>query len=219
MEGIFSVDGKAFRFFDKMSDLVILNFLWLICSLPVVTIGASTTALYSVVIKMVKDEDSYVARSFFSSFRKNFRQSTIIWGILIAVVAVLYFDFYFSSHTPMEGAELFFIPFTMIAVLILLTGLYVFPIQAFFQNSIKKTIKNSLYMALAHLPHSLLIGVISAGPCVVLFLLAGNASLAFLVDLVIGISFFAWVDAHIFVKIFERYIPKNISGEGKDMGQ
>lgn len=208
MEGIFSVDGKAFNFFSRMSDLVILNLLWLVCCIPVVTIGASTTALYAVVIKMVKDEESYVIRSFFSSFRENFKQATVIWGILLAVASLLYFDFYFSSHAPVAGAGLLFIPFAVAAILMVLTSLYVFPIQAVFKNSIKKTLKNSLYMALAHLPFSLLIGLLTTGPCAVLFLLSEKITLAIFVNLVIGIAFFAWANAHIFVKIFDRYMPK-----------
>lgn len=211
MEEIFSVDGKAFRFFGKMSDLVILNLLWLVCSIPVITLGASTTALYSVVIKMVKDEESYIVKSFFSSFRENFKQATVIWGILLAVFSLLYVDFFFSSHTPVTGGELLFIPFAIVAILTVLTSLYVFPMLAVFRNSIKKTLKNSLYMALAHLPFSAFIGLIAAGPGMLLFLLSGKVMLAIFIDLVIGIAFFAWVNAHIFVKLFERYMPDRAS--------
>lgn len=71
MGGFFSIDGKGFRFLSTMSELVTLNLLWLLCCIPIVTIGASTAALYTITIKMVKNEDSYVIRGFFSSFKQK----------------------------------------------------------------------------------------------------------------------------------------------------
>lgn len=209
MEGFFSMDGKGFRFLSTASELVILNLLWLLCSLPVVTIGASATALYSVSIKIVKNEESYVAKGFFHSFKQNFRQATVIWMLMLAVIAVLYFDFYFSAHAQVEGAALLFIPFALAGMLLVLTMIYVFPVLAVFDNSIGKALRNSLYMALAHLPYSVLAAVVTTGPVAVVFLLRYRISLAVFIDLVIGFAFFAWVNSHIFVKLFERYMPKD----------
>lgn len=209
MEGLFSVDGKGFQFLSTASELVILNLLWLLCSLPILTIGASTTALYSIAIKIVKNEESYVARGFWNSFKRNFRQATTIWVLILAVIAILYFDFYFSAHAPVKGAAVLFVPFALAAMLLILTGIYVFPILAVFDNSIGKTLKNSLYMALAHFPSSVLAVVVSAGPIVVVLLLHNRLSLALFLDLVIGFAFFAWVNSHIFVRLFERYMPKS----------
>lgn len=206
MNRFFSIDGKGFGFLGTASDLVILNLLWLLCCIPVVTIGASTTALYAVVIKMVKNEDSYVARGFFSSFRQNFRQATAIWLILLTVMAVLFFDFYFCSHAPIKGARVLFIPFATITALLALVLVYVFPIQAVFQNTIWKTLKNSLFMALAHLPLSLLALAVSMGPAAVLFLAAGNWEQALFFNCVIGFAFFAWTNCHILVRVFSRYM-------------
>lgn len=209
MEGLFSVDGKGFRFLSTVSELVILNLLWLLCSLPILTIGASTTALYSVTIKIVKNEESYVARGFWNSFKRNFRQATTIWVFILAVIAILYFDFYFSAHAPVKGAAVLFVPFAFAAMLLILTGIYVFPILAVFDNSIGKLLKNSLYMALAHLPSSVLAAIVAAGPVMALFLLRDRLSFALFLDLVIGCAFFAWVNSHIFVRLFERYMPKS----------
>ncbi len=208
MEGLFSVDGKGFRFFGIASELVILNLLWLLCCIPVVTAGAATTALYAVAIKIVKNEESYVTRDFFHSFRQNFGQATVMWLLMLSAAAILYFDFYFSAHAPVRGAAVWFIPFAVIAALLLLTMLYAFPIQAVFCNPIRKTLKNALYMALAHLPQSALALMAAAGPVAVILLFRQNRSPAIFFDCVIGVAFFAWLKAHIFVKIFERYMPR-----------
>ncbi len=76
MDRIFNMDNKFFTFMGKAADLILLNIIFLICCLPVVTIGASVTAMYYVTLKMVRNEESYISRSFFQSFRQNFRQAT-----------------------------------------------------------------------------------------------------------------------------------------------
>ena len=80
MGRLFEIDGKLFHAMSKIADLVTLNLLWLICCLPVVTIGASTSALYCVTLKMAGNEDTYVCSSFFHSLKENMKQSLIIWG-------------------------------------------------------------------------------------------------------------------------------------------
>ena len=75
-------DNVIVRALNKICDMVCLNVLWLICCIPIITIGASTTALYTIMLKMVKNEEGYIFRGFFKAFKSNFKQSTIIWIIL-----------------------------------------------------------------------------------------------------------------------------------------
>ncbi|MDU5109913.1 MAG: YesL family protein [Clostridium sp.] len=208
MEKIFAIDGKLYNFLSKVGDLTLLNILWIICCIPVFTIGASTTALYYVLMKIEKGEDPYIFRSFFHSFKENFLQATIVWGIIVLVSAILYFDFYFSSHVQSGVAKLLVIPFILIAFFLLSTTCYVFPVMSFFKNSIKKTIINSFKMSIAHLPYTILIIIFALGPWGGIFLPSQNFMLAVFIDIVIGFSLFAWLSTHIFQKLFERYIPK-----------
>ena len=208
MGGIFAVDGKATEVFRTATDLVKLNLLWLLCGIPVVTIGASTTALYSVAIKMVKNEESYVVKDFFSAFRKNLKQATVVWLMICVAAGILFFDFYFSSHAKTDGAALLFVPFAMAAILLVMLLLYVFPVMAVFENRIKKVFKNSLLLALAHLPQTLLVLVISMGPLAMCFLFASELSLMVYMNFVFGIAFFAWINAHVFVRLFHPYMTK-----------
>lgn len=204
MERLFSMDGKLINFMNRIADMVLLNLLWIICSIPIVTIGASTTALYAVTLKMARNEDSYICSSFFGAFRENFKQATCIWGLILGIAGVLYFDFYFSSHMESGGARYLFIVFAVIAFLLIMTTCYVFPILAFFENSTKKAVKNSLMMAAAHLPYTAVIIVTSFVPILILF--SGNLVMALFLDIIIGVSLSAWANAHIFRKLFERYI-------------
>ena len=76
-------DNVVMRAIGKIGDLICLNVLWLICCIPVITIGASTTALYTVMLRLVRNEEGYIFRGFFKAFKLNFKQSTIIWIILL----------------------------------------------------------------------------------------------------------------------------------------
>ena len=98
LSGIFNYDNPFWRFIGKFCDVMILNVLWVLCSIPVVTMGASTTAVYYVTLKLVRDEEGPTIRSFFRSFKENFRQATIIWLIMLAAGSLLGFDLYFRSE-------------------------------------------------------------------------------------------------------------------------
>ena len=100
LQGFFNYDNPVWRFIGKLGDLILLNILWIVCSIPVFTIGASTTAVYYVTLKLARDEGDSTIRSFFHSFKSNFRQATAIWLILLAAGIVLGIDFWFFCHGP-----------------------------------------------------------------------------------------------------------------------
>ena len=89
MDSFFNPEGSVMRALSRVADLAILNVLWLVCSIPVVTMGASTTAFYSISMKMVRDEESYIIRGFFKAFKENFKQSLIVWLIFLLVTSVV----------------------------------------------------------------------------------------------------------------------------------
>lgn len=204
MNGIFAMDGRLIQYMNRFADLVLLNLLWFICCLPIVTIGASTTALYYVTLKMAGNEEEYVFSSFFRSFKENLKQSMIIWGMLVLSGVILYFDFYYSSHIDSDFGRMLFIPLTIATFVIVITGEYVFPVMAFFRNSTKKLVKNAFFLAIAYLPSTVLLIIVSFLP--LLLLLTGNFMIVAFIDVVIGVSLSAWINAHIFRRIFKRYM-------------
>ena len=84
MGRFFNMDNKFFVFMGRIADLCMLNILCIVCCIPVITAGASLTALYYVTMKMVRNEESYIFRSFFKSFKQNFKQATVINLIMLA---------------------------------------------------------------------------------------------------------------------------------------
>ena len=93
MAGFFSVDSKLYKFMSKLTDLFKLNFLWLVFSLPIVTVGISTTAAYTVALKMAENQEGYIAGDFLKAFKANWKQGLVMTFITIICVWAVYLDF------------------------------------------------------------------------------------------------------------------------------
>ena len=104
---LFSMDGKFLETFNKITDLVTLNILWLLCCIPIITIGASTSALYQVTLQIAENRDSYITKEFFKAFRENFRQATIVWLAGIVTGFVLLSDMFIISHFCNFGTDIY----------------------------------------------------------------------------------------------------------------
>ena len=136
----FSVDSPFYRFITKFWDLVQLNFFWLLCCLPIVTIGPSTVAACTVALKMAEDTEGYIGRSFFKAFKENLKGG-IPLGILLLVAAyAVYLDFQFWQATE----SLLFLIMGMVALFVFALGfIYAFPLMARYENTLRNTLKNS----------------------------------------------------------------------------
>lgn len=202
MDKLFSMEGNLLNKMEKIADMVLLNVLWIICCIPILTAGSATTALYSVMLKMVKDEESYIVRSFFYAFKENFKQSTIIWMLFLGALGLISVDFYFWNLKIGMG-KIIIIPFAIILFLAVITLQYTSPILAFFENSTSKVLKNAFLMATSYIPYTILILAVNLSPWILL--LFSNLMISSFWNLVIGFSFSAWINAHIFRKIFEKH--------------
>lgn len=205
--GFFNYDNPVWRFIGKFFDVMILNLLWIACSLPIVTMGASTTAVYYVTLKLVRDEEGSTIKSFFKSFRENFKQATIIWLILLVVGAVIGFDLYFFlvvQTTASTFRNVMLSVFIAVAVIYLGITLFVFPLQCRFYNPVRRTLFNALFMSVRHFLHTL--GMLVMDAAVPMFALFVVPLLQpFL--LLFGFPLLAFFNSYIFVRIFDKYMP------------
>ena len=156
---------KLFSYESKFSQLVLmlcqsclLNVLWFICSIPIVTIGASTTALYYVCLKIVRGEEQYVIPMFFRSFKENFRQATQLWLIMLGVGILLGTDGYILSHLRTHSTGPAAVLWTLLFALLIAASivytiilLYVFPLTASVVNTNKEMLKNSFLIGTHYL--------------------------------------------------------------------
>lgn len=139
---LFNINSGFFKFINRLLDVLFINLLWIICSLPIVTIGASTCAAFSITLKMVDDEEGYIGKTFFKAFKQNFKQGTLMWLITAPCVYMLYllWQMVIKSEDINAIVIIGVILLTAIAISI---NLYSYPLIARYENSLKKIIKNS----------------------------------------------------------------------------
>lgn len=139
---LFNMNSGFFKFINRLLDVLFINLLWIICSLPIVTIGASTCAAFSITLKMVDDEEGYIGKTFFKAFKQNFKQGTLMWLITAPCIYMLYllWQMVIKSEDINAIVIIGVILLTAIAISI---NLYSYPLIARYENSLKKIIKNS----------------------------------------------------------------------------
>lgn len=215
MRRFFDFDGPLFTFLTRLFDIMWLNLLYIICCIPVVTIGAATTALYYTTLKMAKNEDGYNTRDFFKSFVLNLRQGTIIWVIFLAIIAIIGMDVKvvtggnlqdFIGDGGVSKVVLGAVGITILLVSFILT--YVFPILAKFDNTVKNTIKNAFLISIRHLPYTILFLIIEIVPCVLVYLSIVTGTFIGLALIFVMFSLVAYINSKYFNKIFVLYMPK-----------
>lgn len=154
---LFNPENPGMRFLSKLFDLIVLNFLFVICSLPIVTIGASITAMYSVSLKMIRNEESYIVKSFLSAFKNNFKTATLLWIPTLMIGGFLCADLYII-HNVLDASYLFLRYPIMCFIIILASGyLYLFPLLSFYQCPTRQLVKNAFLLSLGHLPTTVIV--------------------------------------------------------------
>ena len=155
---IFSYESKFSRVMMVISQSCYLNLLWFVCSIPVVTLGASTTALYDVALKIARGDDAEIGRRFFASFKSNFKQATQIWLILLALGIVLGTDIYVLNHLrnfatgPLAIIETIALAMVIAAcIAYAIVHIYVWPLTASVENTNFQMIKNSFLIGTHYL--------------------------------------------------------------------
>ena len=162
MSNLFNLDGPILQFINKIVYSVYLNILWFICCIPVITAGASTTALFYVTLKIAKNEEGNITKAFFHSFRQNFRQGTLIWLILLALRIILGVDGYVLYHMRFENLfwTLCTAVFCVAAIAYAIVLMYIFPLLARFDNTTGAMFKNALFIGVRFLFCTALMAVI-----------------------------------------------------------
>ena len=160
--GFLRFDSPLMRFLAKVADLLWVNILCLLCSLPIFTIGASLAAMQTIFYRLLHNEDVYVTREFFASCARSFKQATIVWIILLPIMAFLAYDYVALGN---DGDPKAFFLKTVAGILFLIVFvifLYVFPIIPRYENSVKETIKNACVIAITHPARSVILLVVFA---------------------------------------------------------
>ncbi len=155
---IFRADSPLMEGLSKITDLVILNLAVILCCIPIVTAGAALTGMHYVLLKMVRNEEGYILRSYFKSFRENLKQSTCMWLMFLAVGIVFFLDLRLTGADAEASVQLpavFRYLLVAAGAYVFMIYLYAFPLLARFRNTVFGTLRNAAVFAVAWLPRTI----------------------------------------------------------------
>ncbi len=202
VNGIFNPQNRFWNFMDKIMNLCAISFLWLLFSLPVVTIGASTTALFQYTMKLTRDEEGYIWKSFIKGFKSNFRQATVLWLGMAALGIFLVWDLYCCQFMPVPGAVKWGVRVGLASIIFvyLLTSIYLFPLLAFYHTTLKKAVSHGFVMALGNLYVSVTI--------LVIYGIAGAITWFIPVLFMVWFTLASYAASHFFGYVFRKYLEE-----------
>jgi len=198
---------KIYNSINKITNLIIINVLWIVFCIPLITIGAATTAMYTVTFKMADGiEGSHISKDFFKAFKENFNCATKVWVVSMVIGVVLSVNVYMVNTyaAPNKKIMLFFL---FLLILVFCTfEIYIYPIIAIFKDDLKTELKNALFMSLANLPSSALILCMTIIPLILMAFFAEEVLVIVMFYLVIGYSYAAYTNTKLFKRIFKKYV-------------
>lgn len=163
MNKLFNMDNPLMKALSIAADLLILNILTVVLSIPIITMGPAIIAMNDVVISIVRGEEGYTVQPYFKSFKLNFKKGALMSLILVAVTAILYFD-YLAAVTYIPVMK---VGIVAIGVILLAISIYAFALFARYENTFGGTLKNAALLAVAHFPKTLFMVVCTVGLWVV----------------------------------------------------
>lgn len=197
MSKVFSYDSPVWKFMGRLIDFLYLTLLWFVTSIPLITIGASTTTIYYIALKMADNQDEYLTQMYFKNFARFFRESTIVWMMVLEVGAVLAGDFYICARIKSPMAAMLMAAFAVIVVVYLMTVLYLFPVIARINQSPLGYVKASFYLAVKYFGWTVLCLVIAV--CI-----AAIGIFGFWPLLLLSIGLTAYLQSLVFRQIFRQ---------------
>ena len=206
MNKLFDLNAPFMVFLSWLADMIILSLLWFVCSIPIITCGPATAALYNVTLKMARKEDCKLVSTFFKAFKDNLKQGIVLTILFLVLGVVILLDFWIMSGAEGTAAGVYTVCFAGLGILLLCTVFYTFPMQAQFVNPIKQTLKNAFLLSMQKLLDTVIVFVLNMLP--VFFALASLwlFVLSIPVWVLLAPGVIAFVCSKRFVKMFDPMI-------------
>ena len=188
-------------FINTLCNFVVLNLVFLISCLPVITIGTALSSLYYVTLREARGEYGYLVRTYIKEFRKNLKSGTAAFAVLFVIGAVILFNLAFWFNLGGIPAAVITGLMAVGAIVWLFTFTYTFPLIARFNNSTKQTLINAFCLMMSNVKATLALLLIYV---MVLFLCVFLAPMTLMMVL-FGFAFIAYCQSFVFKKVFEPY--------------
>lgn len=197
---LFNLDSPLMQALNKMADLMWLNILTMICCIPIITIGPALTAMHYMALKMARDEECYITRDYFKSFKLNFRQGILIWLLMLFILVILAGDFYIMNYSGLDFGTPLRVILIVISFMVLFVMTFIFPVLAKFDNTVLRTVKNAFLIAVLQFPKTILMMILAVAPVGLFLFFPQITPIIFL----FGLSAPAWVSAKLYSKFFKK---------------
>ncbi len=210
LKGLFSVDNPLMRFLSRVSDVLILNLLFIICSIPIFTIGASLTAMYYCLFKIKDEEEGYLLKKFFHSFKQNFKQATLMWLLMLVIGVLLFLEFLMYRNAAGTIGSVVRAIVLIGVIFWYLIGTYAFSLLSKFDNTIKNTFNNAVILLFANGPRTIAILVLTAA--IIAFTLMQKDTVVvwnlILLWILFGFAGIGTINVQFLYPIFQKLIPE-----------
>lgn len=170
MGNLFNLENPFFTALSKLVDMFFISLMWFICCIPIVTIVPATTALYYTTVKVIRRERGYISREYFRSFKQNFKTGTLSGIILLLVTLLLFWDRYLTKAMEGNSAFIFFTIFNALILIVFLGSVFICPVLSRFTVGVKNLFKTSFFMAMRHLPTTILVAAIILAASFILYI-------------------------------------------------
>lgn len=208
MGKFFNLDAPVIRFLGKVGEIMMLTALWLVCCLPFFTVGAATAALYRLLFNLKEDRSTKVS-DFFRAFKENFKNGTLLWLTLLAVVALLAVLYWLIAWVESDLIRLvLLLAFSAMFFVAFIAAVYLFPLTAYFENTVGGTLRNAVAMGLGHLRNSIPACALSMLPVVALLLSQEFFIRLLFLWLVLAPGAIAYGIVCVLTPVFQKYIPE-----------
>lgn len=208
MDKLFGPDSPVVQFLWKLADLVALNLLWLVCCIPVITIGPSTAAMYCVARDIAKGEWPAILKTFFRAFRENFRQALLVFLILLIPICLVAVYLFLALSGALDHSVWMKMLCCLAALIIGFVWTYVFPLMAQFDNSLGNTLKNAVLLPLANPFLAVLCTALNLLPVILLVISVDVFAAAGFFWLVLGVSLTAVINSRLLGLLFRKFTPE-----------
>lgn len=188
------------KFLSRLVDMAVLNLMTIAFMIPVVTAGASITAMNNVLIHLVRKDETYVWKMFLTSFKQNLKQGIGLGILFTAIFAVAGLELMMLHSIDAKSSTMFMIIITVISLCVFAVGIYTFALLSRFENTVRGTLVNAVSLALGHIPRTLGMLAVWAAWAALLWLLHG----IYLLVLLYGLTIPGYLCAMIYDPIFRQ---------------
>ena len=213
MKNLLNLESPLMQMLTRIGDLILLNVLFLICCVPVITAGASLAALHKMTQEIVYETDSSTVKGFFRAFRANFKQATVVWLVILLVAVSLFCDYlliitFFSGS---QAVKWMFVLLAVLAVLVSCICAYMIPLLVRYENKLRQHMNNAIILSAIKLPRTIALLVMIYLPIIILTLDLNVFLQTLIFWIFIGFAFTTYMQTIILKPVFAELEKGNDS--------